>query len=53
MKEVTPTLNLDLMLTVNELLEVFEKRRIGGWEKVSGLIGFKLQPEENRKKRDS
>lgn len=49
MKEVTPTLNLDLMLTVNELMEVFEKRRIGGWEKVSGLIGFKLQPEENRK----
>lgn len=30
-------------------MEVFEKRRIGGWEKVSGLIGFKLQPEENRK----
>lgn len=53
------TSNLDVKLkrerkiVLSEILEdedEEEKRGVGGWEKVRGLMGFKLQPEENRRR---
>lgn len=36
--------------TIMSMEEEKEKSWVGGWEEVSGLMGFKLQPEENRGK---